>query len=460
MRSPTLVFALLGLMVATNGCDCCQSTAQESTRTPTPTNSPSPSPTWTPTATPTATHTATPAQQEEPSSENHGDDQVSTTPVDLETEETDLVSSRNVAVLISTDVAENGLPGNAGFWYDTVLQYCMLRKNGFSPENIYVLYGDGRDGFYIASTAGETGSGASPGSRVPTGQSAAGGGQGSGIHNPAAYYEPPYCVVTHISTENGGPAETEKISDFPMMMSDGKGIFNNTSRPEQFFECLASGCNPRAKYGVPNYTGGNLQAPSIDGFLYVWWRGHGTVSTASGVGRLNLTVMRNDRISAENLIEWISKIEAKRRLLVFETCNSGCISHDVDTSTPESIVFASSLCLTPSNGYNFFEGDVSHAIWSFWMTAILMGETPNQSSNKIQTNSGEIEIQLSLGGDLNEAFCQSTVATALQSIGSQNPKKVDSLGLAGSTTVTGETTIAGLITGQSRCTPTPTPPPI
>ncbi|MFB3764718.1 MAG: C13 family peptidase [Methanotrichaceae archaeon] len=47
-----------------------------------------------------------------------------------------------VAVLICGDVAENGFEE---FWTDTYWMYKTLRNAGYSPENVYVLYGNGND---------------------------------------------------------------------------------------------------------------------------------------------------------------------------------------------------------------------------------------------------------------------------------------------------------------------------
>jgi hypothetical protein len=49
-------------------------------------------------------------------------------------------------VLISTnEVIVDDVAYHSEWWYDLVLQYQMLRENGFKDENIYVLYGDGTD---------------------------------------------------------------------------------------------------------------------------------------------------------------------------------------------------------------------------------------------------------------------------------------------------------------------------
>jgi len=52
------------------------------------------------------------------------------------------VAGTKVAVLICGDVAENGFEC---FWSDTCWMYKTLRNAGYSPENIYVLYGSGID---------------------------------------------------------------------------------------------------------------------------------------------------------------------------------------------------------------------------------------------------------------------------------------------------------------------------
>lgn len=50
------------------------------------------------------------------------------------------------AVLISTNevVADNSMI-HSEWWYDLVLQYQMLKENGFTDDKIYVLYGSGVD---------------------------------------------------------------------------------------------------------------------------------------------------------------------------------------------------------------------------------------------------------------------------------------------------------------------------
>lgn len=50
--------------------------------------------------------------------------------------------SKKVAVLICGDVAESGYDE---FWSDTCWMYKTLVADGYAPENIYVLYGDGTD---------------------------------------------------------------------------------------------------------------------------------------------------------------------------------------------------------------------------------------------------------------------------------------------------------------------------
>ena len=61
-------------------------------------------------------------------------------------------TTSKIAVLISTEFAESGATiYDADAWYDTVHTYCMLRANGFTDENIWVLYGYGDDGFRDSS---------------------------------------------------------------------------------------------------------------------------------------------------------------------------------------------------------------------------------------------------------------------------------------------------------------------
>lgn len=52
---------------------------------------------------------------------------------------------RKFAVLISTGrTLADDTWYHSEYWYDLVLTYRMLIENGFTHEQIYVLYGDGR----------------------------------------------------------------------------------------------------------------------------------------------------------------------------------------------------------------------------------------------------------------------------------------------------------------------------
>ena len=54
-----------------------------------------------------------------------------------------VLGPQNYAILICGDLAENFYGDN--FWNDTVWMYKTLLNNGYKPENIFVLYGDGVD---------------------------------------------------------------------------------------------------------------------------------------------------------------------------------------------------------------------------------------------------------------------------------------------------------------------------
>jgi len=57
-----------------------------------------------------------------------------------------LTGCAKYGVLISTnEVIADDVAYHSEWWYDLILQYQMLRQNGFKDENIYVLYGDGTD---------------------------------------------------------------------------------------------------------------------------------------------------------------------------------------------------------------------------------------------------------------------------------------------------------------------------
>jgi len=54
--------------------------------------------------------------------------------------------AKKYAVLISAgETTEDDAMFNSEFWYDLVLTYRMLIDNGYSHEDVWVLYGDGRE---------------------------------------------------------------------------------------------------------------------------------------------------------------------------------------------------------------------------------------------------------------------------------------------------------------------------
>ena len=55
-----------------------------------------------------------------------------------------VLAPQKYAILITGDVAEHGFPC---FWYDTVWMYKSLIDAGYEPRNIFVLYGEGVDGY-------------------------------------------------------------------------------------------------------------------------------------------------------------------------------------------------------------------------------------------------------------------------------------------------------------------------
>ncbi len=205
-------------------------TAATPTEIPTSTPTLTPTPTFTPTPTPTPTSTPSPTLTPTP------------TPTSVESEMVpeaeDVRSGRRIAVLISTDIAENRLPGNAGFWYDTVLTYCMLLKNGFSSDDIYVLYGDGHDSFYRSDDSTQEESRGSADSPSSTDQAASGRRRVCAEHDPRAFYEPPYCSASASTAGNAEQSHSSKITDFPMMMPNKQGLMNGRISCKRHFSCL------------------------------------------------------------------------------------------------------------------------------------------------------------------------------------------------------------------------------
>jgi hypothetical protein len=312
---------------------------------------------------------------------------------------------------------------NAEFWYDTVLTYCTLKKNGFADEDIYVLYGHGEDGFYF-----------------PDWDTQPAGAPALTASDPSEdYYMPPYCA------DAAGAGTAAPITDFPMTYpATGTGKNGTASRPRDLLECLANGCDdPASEYGT-------IKPLDERDFLYVWWKGHGFHPGSDGES-VSFQLPGGTWVTAAEVLGWLAKVRAGRRVLVFETCHSGCLGTAIDTVDPPGILLASSGCgETSSNDYQP-NGDVTHGVWTYWIDCNLQGEMPNPPpGNRIVLPDGTtMVVPLSLGDPLSQVFDQS--ATAVDRFATQTPLKKDECELAPHTTIN----VADPV-GQ---TPAPCPPP-
>jgi len=318
---------------------------------------------------------------------------------------------RKVAVLVSTEKAESReVAFNAAFWYDTVLTYCTLRKNGFADEDIYVLYGHGEDGFYFPD-----------GGTQPSDES------GATASDPGEdYYMPPYCA------DAAGVGTAARITDFPMIYpATNTGRDGEASRPGDLLECLAKGCDdPTSDYGT-------IKPLSKKDFLYVWWKGHG-FHPGSDEESVSFQLPGGTWVTAAEVLGWLAKVRAGRRVLVFETCHSGCLAGTIDTADPPGILLASSRCgETSSNGYRPL-GDVTHGVWTYWVDCNLQGQMPNPPpENRIKLSDGTtMKVDLSLGDPLDQVFDQSaTLVGKVTTRKPQTPLKKDECELAPLTTI-------------------------
>jgi hypothetical protein len=334
---------------------------------------------------PTPTHTPTNTPTQEVTSNDGSADQ-----------------ARKVAVLIAAEYSTAPLPGNEEFWYDTVLTYCMLRQNGFTDENIYVLYGFGKDGFYTISQQ-ET-------SEVVTSEFL-----DEGDLEPVDYYLQPYCGGLDLNSGIGPLWVNTAITDFSMAFPNQVfGCTGGICRPEQIFECLAVGCDPRTVFDAPAYSADKIDELSTDDFLFVWWKGHGQ-ETGSGADIQHTLSLGGYTVTPEQVNGWLKQIGAGQKLLVFETCHSGCLIDDLGPVQPneQKMVFvASSDCGEESTRTIQHESGIRHGVWSYWIAGTLQGKLPPFGVNPIYPDSGEpLTVQLSRGGPFSANYTWSEKAT-------------------------------------------------
>jgi hypothetical protein len=201
-----------------------------------------------------------------------------------------LVQARNYAVMISAGraTADNAMY-NSEFWYDMLLQYMTLLDEGYSHEDIIVLYGFGND--------------------FPS-------------ENPN--YKVPY-----------------RVSDAAVNRENIKATFGELS-----------------------------EIMTEDDFLYVWWMGHGGVSS----GKLYMYIQTTGEIVWDyEFAEWVGEIsEYDVRSFSFMTCHSGGILDDL--AGRRSVVMSSSTLAQSS--YSDWLCDTCHAEFHYYETEAFHWETP------------------------------------------------------------------------------------
>ena len=303
---------------------------------------------------------------------------------------------RKVAVLIAAEYSTAPLVGNEEFWYDTVLTYCMLRQNGFKDKEIYVLYGNGQDGFYTMIAPG-TSEVVTPDSNTTT------------EPKPGEYFIKPYCGGLDVNSGMGPLWVNTEITDFPMTYNDGTfGCRDGRCRPQEMFDCLAQGCEPRSTFNTPGYPEQEIAALGESDFLFVWWKGHGVELDDKHFLRVGGYDLEIAEING-----WMKGIGVGQQLLVFETCHSGCLVEEMDLNQqnePPAIFLASSECEEYST--TSIQHGMTHGVWSYWVAGTLQGTLPPGGANPIYPDSAEpLTVELSRGGPLDKTYVWSEKAT-------------------------------------------------
>lgn len=268
------------------------------------------------------------------------------------------------AVLVSTEEANApDTANNSEFWYDVVLMYRTLIRDGFRPENIVVLYGSGQP--YQTDRHPEYNSlacEASPGiSRRRT-------------------------IVP--LTDSDGLVGKANICNVLCCMGTGRpaGDVNGT--------CVC----PGGGAGSSGFSCSAFAIPRLsqEDLLLIWTKGHGAaVGSAVNLGFL----ASGDALTDAELKTILGKLDAHRRILLFETCASGGWLDDFPNSWAENLLRRGSVTLTASgkpNGvmrwdessypssYEEAAGvagaptpQIIHGRFTYWMNAALRSEEPN-----------------------------------------------------------------------------------
>ena len=137
---------------------------------------------------------------------------------------------------------------------------------------------------------------------------------------------------------------------------------------------------------------------------------------------------------ASVIVDALSKIKAGKQLLVFETCESGCVCYEIDTKHPPAVLFTSSGCdNAPSDGVFTTVSGVPHGLWTYWIDGALMGSLPPHKAVECDTPSPELKFKI--GNTLSTSFEQAYEATLDFQEDPQQPSRTDDADLSTSTRI-------------------------
>ncbi len=179
------------------------------------------------------------------------------------------------------ETAPPGQKGNSEFWHDLVLTYCALVDNGYTADNIIVLYGDGHD----------------TESQIPG-------------------YHPPYC---------DGSA---KIADLPVNDRDRRIVKDNVCN---VVCCVAAGrpavrsgsacrCAEPGEGATPSFSCGAHGLPLLEAgdSLFFWIKGHGQIDG----DETSVWFYDDYGLTDTEFAGLLKGLAPRRRVFAMETCGS------------------------------------------------------------------------------------------------------------------------------------------
>jgi len=171
-------------------------------------------------------------------------------------------------IVVAEHVPADPTPVVLGFWNGAVLTYDMLRENGFQPDHIIVLYGQGES---------------------------------------VADYTPTESFISAVMPRDSRYAD-EQMSD---RLATGSEI-------QRVFQCLAEGSTEVEGNGCDS-----IPKLSEHDFLFVFWTGHGR----SPVDNVRFEIGTSPGyISSQDLKGWMNNMRLSRRVFLFTTCRAAGIT--------------------------------------------------------------------------------------------------------------------------------------